>query len=98
LTTPQNTILALGCTAEGGSAQNPVCLRECDPADPTVWATAVTNLARQKILDGGGRLVAGRVVGLETVFAWTDQALYQGVWTGDPDTPRAWYKVAGDAG
>ena len=98
LTTPQNTILALGCAPEGATAANPVCIRECDPGDPTAWSTAVTNLARQKLLEGGGRLVAGRVLGLETVFAWTDQALYQGVWTGDPATPRVWYRVAGGCG
>lgn len=105
LTTPQRTVLAVGCTQgyQTGSTTtpgpfNPLCIRESDVEDPTDWAPASTNLSSETVLDGAGRLVGARVLGLDVIFAWTDTGLYQGQWTGDASQPRAWTLVATGCG
>ena len=83
LVTPQRQVLALGCNEEVSGIYNPLCIRWCDIEDLDDWTTSPANNAGEYILAGGGRIVAGRVTAYGT-FIWTDNALYQATYLGDP--------------
>lgn len=83
LVTPQRQIVALGTKESVSGNFNPLCIRGSDIEGPTTWTPASTNNAFENRLEGGGRLVGGRVVA-DTIFAWTDSALWWGRFVGDP--------------
>ncbi|MGE5721433.1 MAG: hypothetical protein ACM3YM_03150 [Sphingomonadales bacterium] len=84
LVTPERQVLALGCSEEVSGDYNPLCIRGCDIENLTVWATASDNNGFEHVLEGGGQIVAGRMVG-PVVGVWTDNALHQGTFLGNPD-------------
>ncbi|WP_374576121.1 hypothetical protein [Phenylobacterium sp.] len=87
LVTPTRQVMALGANEELSNVFNPVCIRVSNIGDNTDWATRADNLAEEIILSGGGRLVAGRVVG-EYVLAWTNHGLFLGAFVGS--TSQGW--------
>jgi hypothetical protein len=81
LVTPQRQLIAFGCNEEVSGTFNPMCIRGSDLEDITNWTTTAADNVFEQILDGGGRIVAARMVG-SYVFVWTDNALYQGTFLG----------------
>lgn len=85
LTTPERVVIALGSEEEASPyTYNPRCIRHSDPRDETVWNTDTDTLAREKILEGGGRLVAGRGAGPAS-FVWTDNEVFLASYVGGLD-------------
>lgn len=83
LVTPERQILAFGCNEEVSGNFNPLCIRGSDIEDYTDWTTSSSNNAFEHILEGGGRIVAARVVG-SFVAVWTTEAVYLGQFIGAP--------------
>lgn len=83
LVAPQRQIFALGCNQESGGTFNPLCIRHSGVGTPTVWTTTASDAStsREYILPGGGRIVAGRVVG-KSILVWTNHALFLGTYVG----------------
>jgi hypothetical protein len=80
---PQRQIFALGCSQEVGGAFNPLCIRHSGVADATTWTTTASSAstAREYVLPGGGRIVAGRVCG-RSILVWTSHGLWLGTYVG----------------
>jgi hypothetical protein len=97
LSLPQRQIMALGCNEEVSGTFNPLCIRWSDIEAPTVWNTLSSNNAGEYVLEGGGRIVTGRVVG-DYVFVWTDIALYLGTFVGSPDQTWSFNKLGENCG
>lgn len=76
LISPQDFIFALGCSLESGGAFNALCVRHSSTQISTEWNTSLTTTAREYVLPGGGRIVAGRVLG-DTVLVWTNAGLFR---------------------
>ncbi len=70
-------VFALGCSEEVSGTFNPLCIRHSSVRNAEVWNTASNTTAREYVLPGGGRIVAGRVCG-DYIFVWTDHALFLG--------------------
>lgn len=87
LVTPTRQVMALGANEELSNTFNPVCIRVSNVGDNADWRTRPDNLAEEIILSGGGRLVAGRVVG-QYVLAWTNHGLFLGSFVGS--TAQGW--------
>lgn len=81
LVTPQLQIMALGCGQEADGVFNPLCIRHSGVRDITTWTTLATNTAREYVLQGGGRIVGGRMCG-QYALIWTDSGLYLGTFVG----------------
>jgi hypothetical protein len=81
LVTPTRQVMALGASEELSGAFNPACIRVSDVGDNTAWLTRSDNLAEEIILPGGGRLLAGRVIG-PNILAWTNHGLFLGTFVG----------------
>jgi hypothetical protein len=83
LVTPQRQVMALGCSQEVGGVFNPNCIRHSDVGSPTGWSTIASSssTSREYVLPGGGRIVAGRVMG-SNVLIWTSDALWLGTYVG----------------
>jgi hypothetical protein len=86
LVTNTRQVMALGCNEALSGGFNPLAIRFTDVENPTSWTITAANLAEELVLEGGGRIVAGRLVG-DLVFVWTDVGLYQGRFLGDPSQP-----------
>ena len=57
-------VFALGCNEEVSGVFNPSCIRHSSIRDNTEWSTSATgSTAREYVLTGGGRIVAGRMAG-----------------------------------
>jgi hypothetical protein len=74
-------VFALGCSAESGGAFDPLIIRHSSVGDNTEWNTAADTTAREYRLPGGGRIVAGRVIG-QNILVWTSSALWLGSYVG----------------
>ena len=98
LVAPQRQVFALGCTQENG-AFNPLCIRHSGVGDETQWTTLATSAstAREYVLPGGGRIVAGRVVG-RYVLVWTNHALWLGTYQGQVGKVWSFDKVGDKCG
>lgn len=83
LVTPERQVLALGCNEEISNDFNPLCIRGCNIGDLTDWTTLSSNNAFEHILEGGGAIVTGRMVG-SYVAVWTDNSLHLGQFLGNP--------------
>lgn len=81
LVAPKRQVFALGCNEEVSGVFNPCCIRHSSIGNNNDWTTTTSSTAREYILPGGGRIVAGRVVG-EYLFVWTDKALFLGSYVG----------------
>lgn len=83
LVAPQDQIFALGCNEETSGDFNPLCIRHSGVRNKDQWTTSATTTAREYILPGGGRIVAGRVIGRQ-LLVWTNSALFLGTYVGQP--------------
>lgn len=83
LVAPTRQVFALGCNEESGGAFNPNCVRHCSIGDNTDWTTTSSSAstAREYILAGGGRIVAGRMVGRQMLI-WRNHDLWLGTYYG----------------
>jgi hypothetical protein len=97
IVTPWRQVLAIGCTPSAGGALNPLCVRGCAIEDNTDWTVVSTSTAFEDNMEGGGRLVTGRMVG-DYVALWSDNALYMGTYTGDLTQLYRWQIIANDCG
>ena len=83
LSMPQRQVMALGCNEEVSGTFNPLCIRWSDIEDYTDWTTASNNNAGEYILESGGRIVCGRVIG-DYALVWTTDGLFLGTYLGAP--------------
>jgi hypothetical protein len=109
LVTPERVIMALGCNQEDGSGFNPRCIRHTDSritltegthegaVGYEVWDTDVDTLAREKILEGAGVLVAGRNAGYGN-FVLTDNECWDCRYVGSLDEVYSFSKLGEDCG
>lgn len=97
MVTPERQLLALGCNEEASGRFNPLCIRFSDIENLTSWTTSSSNNAGEVILEGGGRIVAGRLLG-NGVAVWTDNAVYFGTFTGDTTQPWRFDRVEENCG
>lgn len=83
LVSAQRQVFALGCSQEIGGVYNPLCIRHSDVAGATGWSTTASSssTSREYVLPGGGRIVAGRVMG-SNLLIWTTEALWLGTYVG----------------
>jgi hypothetical protein len=86
LVAPTRQVMAFGCNEEISGDFNPLCIRFSDIEDPEVWETLPSNNAGEVILEGGGRIVAARLIG-SYIFVWTNHSLFLGTFTGDNTQP-----------
>jgi hypothetical protein len=80
LVTEEGAVMAIGCNEEASGDFNPLCIRHSGVRDATgssetVWNTAPTTTAREKILSGGGRLVGGLKVAANNLVFTNNQAI-----------------------
>lgn len=90
-------VFALGCNQEADGVFNPMCIRHSSVRDNTEWNTDLDTTAREYVLTGGGRLVAGRMCGAY-VLAWTNDSLFIGEFVGELDVPWSFTRVARNCG
>ena len=88
---------ALGCNEEASGIFNPTCIRHCGVRNNAVWNTADSTTAREYTLPGGGRIVAGRVIG-SYILVWTNHSLFLGRYNGAPSAPWIFDKVGDKCG
>lgn len=81
LVAPTRQVFALGCSAESSGTFDPLIIRHSSVGDNTEWTTSGSTTAREYRLTGGGRIVAGRVMG-EYILVWTSSALWLGTYVG----------------
>lgn len=97
LVAPQDMIFALGCNDEVSGKFNPLCIRHSGVRRNTEWRTSAATTAREYILPGGGRIVAGRVIG-SYLLVWTNHSLFLGSWVGALTQPWRFDRVAEKCG
>lgn len=97
LVTPQRQVIAFGCTPTAGGGLDPLTVRGCAIEDLTTWTPDTTNTAFEDVLEGGGRLVAGAMVG-DYVAVWSDNALYMGEYTADNTQLYRWTTIGRNCG
>jgi len=97
LVTPQRQVVALGCNQQIDGVFNPLCIRGSDIEGPTTWNVLSSNNAWEQHLEGGGRIVHGAVLG-DYLFIWTDTALWQGQFIGDPGQTYRFTKLGEHCG
>lgn len=98
LTTPERVILALGTEEEASPhTYNPRAVRHSDNRNETVWNTATDTLAREKILEGAGRIIAGRGAGPAN-YVWTDNEVFQASYIGALDEIYRFDRLGEDCG
>jgi hypothetical protein len=97
LVTPERQVLALGCNEEISNDFNGLCIRGCDIEDLTDWTTSSSNNAFEHILEGGGMILTGKLVG-PVVGVWTDNGLHQGTFLGNPDQTYRFDRVGVNCG
>ncbi|MBC7168425.1 hypothetical protein [Phenylobacterium sp.] len=94
---PQDQIFALGCEEEASGVFNPLCIRHSGVRAPESWTTAPDSTAREYVLPGGGRIVAGRVMGAQLLI-WTSHALFVGTFVGSLAQPWRFDRVGENCG
>lgn len=89
---------ALGCNEEVSGAFNPSCIRHCSVRDYTSWLQSVDgSTAREYTLEGGGRIVGGRMIG-PYMAVWTTDSLFLGTFIGSLDEVWRFDRVARNCG
>lgn len=94
---PSDQVFALGCDQEVSGLFNPLCLRHSSVRNNTEWSTGPATTAREYILPGGGRIVAGRVIG-PNLLIWTSHALFLGTFVGSLTQPWRFDRVGETCG
>lgn len=97
LTTPERVVMALGTEEEVSHDLNPRCIRHSDPDDETLWSTTTDGLAREKVLEGAGRIVAGRGAG-PNLLIWTDNEVFEASYAGQLDEVYRFDRLGEDCG
>ncbi len=97
LVVPQDMIFALGCNQEVSGVFDPLCIRHSSVRKSTEWHTAASTTAREYVLPGGGRIVAGRVIG-SSLLVWTNHSLFLGTYVGSLAQPWRFDRIAGNCG
>ncbi len=91
-------VFALGTQEEVSGTFNPMCIRSSSIRNNTVWSTSASgSTAREYILTGGGRIVAGRMAG-PYMLVWTDSALFVGTFVGALAQPWRFDRVSRNCG
>lgn len=94
---PQRQVMALGCNESVSGLFNPLCIRWSDIEDPTDWIAASNNNAGEWILESGGRIVCGRIIG-DYVFVWTTDGLFMGTFVGAPGQTWKFERIGAQCG
>lgn len=94
---PQDQIFALGCNEEVSGEFNALCIRHCGVRASSVWNTSNATTAREYVLPGGGRIVAGRIIG-SSLLVWTNHALFLGTYVGSLAQPWRFDRVGANCG
>ena len=97
LVTPERQVLALGCSEYFSGDFNPLCIRGSDLQDYTDWTISSVNNGFEHVLEGGGAIVTGRMVG-SIVAVWTTSGLFQGQYIGEPSQTYSFEPVASGCG
>jgi hypothetical protein len=97
LVAPQDMVFALGCNQEVSGEYNPLCIRHSSVRKNTEWNTGADTTAREYVLTGGGRIVAGRVIGT-FLLVWTNHSLFLGTFVGALAQPWRFDRVAEKCG
>lgn len=97
LVAPQDMVFALGCNQEVSNTFDPLCIRHSSVRKNTEWHTAANTTAREYVLTGGGRIVAGRVIGAN-LLVWTNHSLYLGTFIGALAQPWRFDRIAEKCG
>jgi hypothetical protein len=91
-------VFALGCNEEVSGVFNPLCIRHSSIRENTEWSTSASgSTAREYVLTGGGRIVAGRMCG-PYMLVWTSDALFLGTFVGSLDQPWRFDRVGRNCG
>ena len=91
-------VFALGCNEEVSGTFNPLCIRHSSVRNNTQWSTTASgSTAREYILTGGGRIVAGRMCG-PALLVWTGDALFLGTFVGALNQPWRFERVGRNCG
>lgn len=91
-------VFALGCNEEVSGVFNPLCIRHSSVRNNAEWSTAASgSTAREYILTGGGRIVAGRMSG-PYLLVWTGDALFLGTFVGALNQPWRFDRVGRNCG
>jgi hypothetical protein len=91
-------VFALGCNEEVSGTFNPLCIRHSSIRNNTQWSTSATgSTAREYVLTGGGRIVAGRMCG-PYMLVWTGDALFLGTFVGALNQPWRFDRVGRNCG
>jgi hypothetical protein len=89
---------ALGTEEEVSGTFNPMCIRHSSIRNLTQWDTLASgSTAREYILTGGGRIVAGMMIG-PYMLVWTDDGLFLGSFVGDINQPWRFDRVGKKCG
>ncbi len=97
LVSPTDQVFALGCNEEVSGIFNPLCIRHSSIRNNIQWNTAASTTAREYILPGGGRIVAGRMLGTN-LLVWTTHGLYLGSYVGALNQPWRFDRVGEKCG
>jgi hypothetical protein len=97
LVATQDQVFALGCNQEVSGVFNPLCIRHSGIRANTVWNTDPSTTAQEYVLPGGGRIVAGRVIGA-SLLVWTNVSLFLGTYVGSPNQVWRFDKVGDKCG
>ena len=87
---------ALGCNREADGVFDPMVVRHSAVIGLTSWST-LTSTSREYKLTGGGRIVAGRMIG-PYVAVWTTDALWIGNYVGGLARPWDFQRVGRNCG
>ena len=91
-------VFALGCNEEVSGTFNPLCVRHSSVRNNAQWSTSASgSTAREYILTGGGRIVAGRMCG-PGLLVWTGDALFLGTFVGALNQPWRFDRVGRNCG
>lgn len=90
-------VFALGCNQEADGIFNPMCIRHSSVRINTEWNTSTSTTAREYTLVGGGRIVAGAMVG-PYMLVWTSDSLFVGEFVGDLNQPWSFTRVGQHCG
>jgi hypothetical protein len=97
LVSATDQVFALGCNEEVSGTFNPLCIRHSSVRANTQWTTGAATTAREYVLPGGGRIVAGRVIG-PYLLVWTTHALFLGTYVGSITQPWRFDRVGEKCG
>ncbi|RAK54893.1 hypothetical protein DJ017_10320 [Phenylobacterium soli] len=91
-------VFALGCNEEVSGVFNPLCIRHSSIRNNSQWSTSASgSTAREYVLTGGGRIVAGRMAG-PVMLVWTSDALFLGTYVGALNQPWRFDRVGRNCG